>query len=228
MSRETATGASAKPRAARWAILGVLLVGAGAALDRGAWCLWQQRTVTIDTSVDPFVTVDAKDEWEQLLEGGDAPAGERLFFDPARASRCGACHLFQGRGERKGPNLTESARLPLQRLLRDIVDPGFSLARGFESATLTTKDGRVISGWRDAREHPTILWIRRDDGTVFETARTEIEELRYSSAMPTNFAQQLTLQDCRDLLAFLRSGIELGPKGEVKGGAAAPTNTAAQ
>jgi putative heme-binding domain-containing protein len=194
-------------RAVVLAVIGVALVVVGAAVDRGINLAFQRR-VTIETGPDPALLGDKNAEWERLFEGGDPAAGERLFFDPNLASRCGVCHAFKGRGEQLAPNLTGAGGLPLRQLLRDIVDPRITLRKGYESVTVFTKDGRVISGWKHGDEHLDRLWVRREDGTVVEIAMSDVEERSYDTAMPKNYAELLTIQDFRDLIALLRAGVK--------------------
>ena len=53
-------------------------------------------------------------------DGGDAAAGETLFFDRAG---CATCHDVNGRGGIVGPDLSNAGRLPPALLRQKIVDP---------------------------------------------------------------------------------------------------------
>jgi putative heme-binding domain-containing protein len=189
----------------RLAVLCVVLVGLGAAASRVVGLLWHQR-VTIESGVDPILGSNADNEWEELFAGGDASAGERLFFDTQVASRCGACHTFQGRGEKIGPNLTQAGRFPLPQLIRDIIDPMVTRPRGYESITVVTTDGRVISGFRQGTGDTLV--VRCVDGREVTVPPDDVENAFAHSVMPTNYAQQLSLQDFRDLIALLRTAVE--------------------
>jgi mono/diheme cytochrome c family protein len=52
---------------------------------------------------------------------GDATAGRALFFAATQAQNCLDCHMFQGKGGRVGPDLTDVGGRPAHELFRRIV-----------------------------------------------------------------------------------------------------------
>ena len=144
--------------------------------------------------------------WLRLLDApGDAEAGERVFFHPKSAG-CYRCHQVNGRGGLIGPDLTAAARsLDRRRLIESLVQPSKEIAPQFVPYTLATNDGRVLTG----------LWVGEtaDGGQVYADAQGRLFTLRPAeidqrqpqakSIMPDDLAGALTLQEIRDLLAFL-------------------------
>src|SRR5206468_7892403 len=93
------------------------------------------------------------------LPGGNAAAGEALFFGKAG---CAACHQVNGRGGLAGPSLSLAGRTPSAALRQKILDPRTPVApaatagrggRGRGAAppqtiVATMRDGREIRGVR--------------------------------------------------------------------------------
>jgi putative heme-binding domain-containing protein len=146
------------------------------------------------------------DIWLKALDGpGDAAAGERIFFHP-KAAGCFRCHQIHGRGGHVGPDLSSAARLlGRKKLVESIVDPSKEIAPRFIPWSLITKDGRSFNGLL-VTEGPGDLETYSDStGKLFVLSPANIEErhpLR-TSIMPEGLADQLTIQEFRDLVAFL-------------------------
>ena len=196
------------PVGKQWVVLsGCVVVLAVVVVVRWGRALTRFGTTTVISPISAGApdSALAGAEWEELF-AGDAAAGERIFFDPHGAG-CSACHRAKGRGSTRGPNLAPAAKIPLRQLVQDIVDPNATLTSGFESVLVVTTDGRIITGWRVPLDHAQKVLVRLEDDRTLEIPRSEVAEggLKYYSAMPTNYAQQLSLQDFRDLIAFLRS-----------------------
>lgn len=197
----------------RLGALCVALFVLGVVADRAAGLVWRDR-VTIATGTDPLLDFNVENEWEQFFAGGDPEAGERLFFDTRLPSRCGACHLFQGRGGGTGPNLSHQGKFPVRQVIRDIIDPMNMRPRGYEAITVMTTEGHVVSGIRQGTGDT--LFVQLEDGEVVEIQREEVEDAFPHSVMPTNYAEQLTLKDFRDLLALFRAAVESEPAADAK------------
>ena len=151
------------------------------------------------------------DRWLTLLEGpADAAAGERVFFHSKSAS-CSRCHQVGGRGAQVGPDLTVPGRtLERRRLVESILSPSKEIAPQFVVWSLLLTDGRSLTGM--------LLGINADDseryadptGKVFSLKPAVIESRKplANSLMPENLQRQMTVQEFRDLLAFLQHGGE--------------------
>ncbi len=149
------------------------------------------------------------DRWLTLLEGpADAAAGQRVFFH-TRSANCSRCHQVEGRRAQVGPDLTVTGRtLERRRLVESILSPSKEIAPQFVVWSIQLSDGRSLTGM--------LLGINSDDserysdptGKVFSLRPAAIESRRPmpNSLMPDNLAKQMTLQEFRDLLAFLQRG----------------------
>ena len=131
---------------------------------------------------------------------GDAYKGEPLYM-----SRCGVCHTLFFKGGKIGPDLTAYQRDDLGTMLISIVDPNAEIREGFENYVITTKDGRVLSGFLAERDANTVV-LRGFDGIDIRLAQKDITEMKPSgvSLMPEGMTDGLTDDEIRHLFAYLR------------------------
>jgi hypothetical protein len=147
--------------------------------------------------------------WSKLLETpGDAAAGRRLFFSSVGA-RCNACHQYDARGGRVGPDLTLIRRnSSRERIITSILQPSQEIAPEFQSWVLTTKDGKTLSGLRLQKPGDDGVEDYADpSGKKFSLRSEDIESRQASttSIMPDGLEKAISIADLRDLVTFLRS-----------------------
>jgi putative membrane-bound dehydrogenase-like protein len=163
------------------------------------------RGQTPDATAKPAPT--DLDAWLKLLhEPGDADAGRRAFFSAAGA-RCSRCHVHSGRGNAIGPDLTFiGAQLDQRRLLESILQPSKEVAPEFRTWVVRTADGKTVTALslgrfdKDRKER-----FADAEGQVFIVDAKDIEARRPSdiSIMPDGLERLMTVEDLRDLIAFL-------------------------
>ena len=131
--------------------------------------------------------------------GGDAGRGKLVFKE-----QCGKCHIHSGEGGRVGPELTGMAVHPAQELLIHILDPNRSVEGNYRAYTVSTDDGRVVTGLL-ASESKTAIEIVDAEGKRVAIQRDEIDTFQPSpnSLMPVGFEKQIKPEGFADLLAFL-------------------------
>jgi putative membrane-bound dehydrogenase-like protein len=134
-----------------------------------------------------------------VSRGGDAARGKLVFKE-----QCGTCHMHSGEGGKVGPELTGMAVHPAHELLIHILDPNRSVEGNYRAYTLTTDDGRVVTGLL-AAESKTAIEIVDAEGKRVAIQRSEIDEFQPSpnSLMPVGFEKQIKPEGFADLLAFL-------------------------
>ncbi len=138
---------------------------------------------------------------------GNAEAGERIFFH-ARSAGCSRCHQIAGRGARVGPELTATAgTLSRERLIESIVRPSKEIAPQFSAWTIHTTAGKTLVGMLVKEEATGEQTYSDQKGDLFRFKPGEIEsrQAQAVSIMPDGLPQLLTVQEFRDLLAFLQS-----------------------
>lgn len=131
---------------------------------------------------------------------GDRPRGAVVF-----AKTCSVCHIVEGRGRHVGPDLSGIASRPKEALLADILDPSRQVSPDFINYSLTTIDGKLLTGFI-ASETAASVTLRRAGEPDDTVLRSQIKELRAEgkSLMPEGLEQGLTAQDIADLLSFLQ------------------------
>ena len=151
----------------------------------------------------PAVDFDA---WLGLLEGpADLSTGERIFFH-SKGPGCFRCHQVNGRGARAGPDLsTLAAGMDRRRLVESILTPSKEIAPQFVAWSVARTDGTVFTGILLEQSPEGSLVFADAQGRLTAVKASEIAERKpqTTSIMPDNLVQTMTLQDFRDLLAFL-------------------------
>jgi putative membrane-bound dehydrogenase-like protein len=134
-----------------------------------------------------------------VRSGGDAARGKLVFKE-----QCGKCHVHSGEGGKVGPELTGMAVHPAHELLIHILDPNRSVEGNYRAYTISTDDGRVVTGLL-ASESRTAVELVDAEGKRVAIQRSEIDEFRTSpnSLMPVGFEKQIKPEGFADLLAFL-------------------------
>jgi len=148
-------------------------------------------------------------EWMAQLNRGrevDPAAGRRVFFHP-NGPGCFKCHTIDGRGGKVGPDLSRAiGNMNRIQLIQSILEPSREIAPQFVSWTFELKDGKVVTGMV-VHENEGKTVVGNAEGTLIEIKTIDIESRtpQKISVMPERLAERMTLQELRDLLAFLDS-----------------------
>ena len=142
------------------------------------------------------------------LEGGNASRGKKIFFERTQVS-CVRCHKFDGRGGDVGPVLD---KLGLEKdrkyLLEAIVKPNAAIAKNFESLTIVDFDGIITTGIVKTN-NDKLVELLTAEGKFVKIAKEDIDFQKQSkSPMPEDLVKHLSLDDVRDLVEFLKQGIQ--------------------
>ncbi len=158
----------------------------------------------------PFVKEWTLDELAPAVETGlkdrDYDRGRVLFA----AAKCFSCHRYNDEGGGLGPDLSGVAgRFSARDLLESIVVPSKTISDQYESVTIATTDGRVITG-RIVNLHGDNLMINPDmldPNNMVNVPRSQIEEIKRSpvSMMPVGLLNTLKKDEVLDLFAYLLS-----------------------
>ena len=140
---------------------------------------------------------------EALESDGDAARGRDTYLRV-----CAACHRRGAYGHDVGPNLATVIEHAPERLLTNILDPNADIQPGYQASTCVLDSGEVVAGLIAAETGGSVT-MKLADGTVRQIARAEIEELVTSnrSFMPEGMEETVTVEQMRDLLAYLRGGL---------------------
>ncbi len=141
---------------------------------------------------------------------GDAGRGRELFRG---RGTCSVCHVYGGLGGPIGPELTMiRKKFGARELLDALLNPSAGIAFGFDSWTLTMKDGRVHVGSILADGDRVVLRDLAGQRQAIESAQIARRERQSISLMPEAPALGLNAQDLADLAAFLREDPEVEPR----------------
>ena len=149
-----------------------------------------------------------------LLQGGDAKAGKKVFYEHT-AAQCVRCHKIGGNGSDVGPPLDGIAtKHPREYLLEAVLFPNNAIAPGFEMTMVTLKDGKTFGGMvRKETDTELQLSAPVPNAPLEIVKKADIQaRLPGISAMPEIMQQVMTQQQIRDLLAYLGSLKEVGNK----------------
>lgn len=141
---------------------------------------------------------------------GDAERGRILFRD----ALCSRCHRVGIRGAAVGPDLTFVGRRFSRRdILESVLSPNLSVAEQYRQEAIETHSGqthlgRIIPEGDYRKETLKLALDPLDASKVIEIDKKQIAEHKSvpTSPMPSGLLDTFTIEEIRDLLAFLESG----------------------
>ncbi|MFN0019021.1 MAG: HEAT repeat domain-containing protein [Pirellulaceae bacterium] len=176
-----------------------------------AWQAWFAKTYPNSPPATlPTAAENAKYTYEELLTyvSGEEMAkansarGQAIFTKV----QCAKCHKLGDIGESMGPDLTTvSRRFTRKEILEAIVHPSHIISSQYASKTISTTDGRTLSGIVAAgAEGETVILQSTGEKVTVKTA--DIEETKPSnvSSMPAGLLDTLTHEEIGDLFAYLQ------------------------
>jgi quinoprotein glucose dehydrogenase len=151
---------------------------------------------------------DPLSAWLVSMHGGDAERGRRIFFEHPTA-QCVKCHTVDGTGGNVGPDLSSVGAKDRRYLLQALITPGATIAKGFESTTLTLKDRTVVSG-RILQESPTRIVLSVDGKSRTVEKSAILNRPAPTTAMPP-MKDTLHPGEIRDVIEFLAARRDFVP-----------------
>ena len=154
--------------------------------------------------------MDNLDEWLKVVgDGGDAKQGWRVFYSSA-AGKCSSCHRRDGRGAGVGPDLStlSASTMDRRRLLESILHPSREIGPMFTTWRVLTTDGRAIVGLKlnGGGVGQSARYLLADSTTIdVQMEEIEHQEASNLSIMPDGLVQVMTMDEIRNLLAYLSS-----------------------
>ena len=185
-------------------------------------CEWAAQTLlAVKTTPDMVPEADRKvldrlagqrptDEagWRAMVGiEGSPDAGRRVFFH-ANAARCFTCHTVDNRGGSVGPDLSHvGVAMTRQKLIESVLDPSREIAPLYVPVVLELRDGTTVTGVGLEDSGADSVQFRDATGKLVKVKADQIVSRRAEkiSLMPANLVDGLTVEEFRDLLAFLES-----------------------
>ncbi|SVA56095.1 uncharacterized protein METZ01_LOCUS108949 [marine metagenome] len=147
---------------------------------------------------------EESEPWQPYF-AGDPENGMELFFDEESNAGCARCHTVAEKGGKVGPELTtvSGTRSP-QYIVESVLTPSAVIASGFESILIITNDERYLTGIKKGEDELSVSMML-DSGEVLKVLKEEIKEVapQETSVMPSGFAEDLTMTEFHDVLAFV-------------------------
>jgi putative heme-binding domain-containing protein len=141
----------------------------------------------------------------KLAPDADPHRGMQVFHSNKAA--CNSCHKTQHVGSTIGPHLRGIGQRRTERdFIESILFPSASLVQSYESWTVVTTNGRVVSGVIQ-KDTPDELVLSAGPDKTARIPRDAIEGMTRSnvSIMPEGLDKSLTEQQLADLVSYLKS-----------------------
>lgn len=152
----------------------------------------------------------AEDDLEEVIASysgvfdmkGDIEKGYEVF-----KTHCSLCHQMRGKGDIiYGPDLGTVHNWEGEALLANILDPGLSIAPGFDVRKVELKNGEILQGMIiDETSSAIVLSVGPgSEQTVIRQEIKNMESVPGLSMMP-GFGGVLSIEEMADLIHFLRN-----------------------
>lgn len=146
-------------------------------------------------------------------DGGSVDLGHKLFTD-ATGINCIGCHRVAGQGGDVGPDLSGiGAQSDRRALAESILFPSRVVREGYQRTVVELRDGDEMAGLVKSETTDT-LTLRDAAGQLQVIRKADVRERRQTpdSMMPEGLQTGLSLDEFRDLIAYLASLRGASPK----------------
>jgi len=151
-----------------------------------------------DFSKLPFSTINS-----------DAVAVERgtKIFQEAG---CGQCHSVESNSKGMGPNLIGlSKKMSPNEILRNIIEPSYTISEAFKTIVISTEDGETIQGviLEETKENLSMAERKAGTITIHSIPKSSVLERKDSkiSSMPAGTLDHYRESEIIDLITYLLS-----------------------
>jgi len=157
------------------------------------------------SSVVQTATKDLLAGFRDVLQGGDAEAGRKIFVDRPEAN-CAKCHKVGGQGSDTGPALDGiGTRRSREFILEAILYPNLHVSTNYETVILFLNNGSGLSGML-GRETETNLVVKTGDEGPVTVSKADIKiRQKGMSPMPEGLGTLLPKKDLQDLMEYVGS-----------------------
>lgn len=163
------------------------------------------RLAGIDSSLPAYTRDYVTNLVKSAQTFGDAVVGRQVY----EQAGCAACHVPGAAQSTIGPDLSALSRgLPIDMIVTEVVWPALNVKEGYEAATVTLKDGSIITGFKQTETADTLVIRDMANGEVKTIRRSDTADIRTGgTVMPDGLTAAL---DERQLSHLIRYLSELG------------------
>ena len=143
--------------------------------------------------------------WQEVLAGGGDPVlGQYVFREPRFG--CIKCHRMDGHGDTLGPVLSGvGSSKTRSQIITAIIDPSAEFAPQYQAWIVVDVDGRVHRGLQldHKAKGAIVLTLDTGENRYFSADEIEAYQALKASLMPDGLVNTMTVEQVRDLVAFL-------------------------
>jgi putative heme-binding domain-containing protein len=131
---------------------------------------------------------------------GDPNEGKKIYEQIG----CIACHTPGAPQSKIGPDLSAISRgLPIDMIATEVIWPALNVKEGFEAATVTLRDGTVVSGFKQTDTADSIA-IRDLTGAIKTIAKADTKSIQTGGTlMPDGLTASLNEGQLASLIKYL-------------------------
>jgi putative membrane-bound dehydrogenase-like protein len=137
---------------------------------------------------------------DEFVSQADPAKGRAVF-----TKTCAQCHTLFDTGGKIGPELTGAQRENLDYVLSNVLDPSAVMANEYRMQLLQTSDGRVLTGIVKQEDEAGLTLQTATEQVMIPKAEIEVRQTTDASMMPDGLLNELSLEEVRALVAYLRS-----------------------
>ena len=132
---------------------------------------------------------------------GDPVEGKKIY----ETAGCIACHIPGAAQSKIGPDLSAISRgLPVELIVTEVVWPALNVKEGYEAATVTLKDGTVVTGFKQTETAEAIAIRDLATGAVRSIPRGETKEVKLGgTVMPDGLTAGMDERQLAHLVRYL-------------------------
>lgn len=132
---------------------------------------------------------------------GNATEGKKIY----EQAGCIACHIPGAPQSKIGPDLSAVARgLPIDMIVTEVVWPALNVKENFEAATVTLKDGTVITGFKQTDTADTIGIREMATGVVKSIKKADTQKIQTGgTVMPDGLTATMNELQLAHLIKYL-------------------------
>ena len=155
----------------------------------------------IDSAVPTYTQEYVELIVQRAKSEGNAAEGRKIY----EQSSCLACHAVGGTGGKIGPDLSALSRgLPIDMIVTEVVWPALNVKEGYEAATVTLKDGTVVTGFKQTETADIIAIRDMTSGEVKTIKRTDATKVQTGgTVMADGLTAAMTEQQLAHLICYL-------------------------
>ena len=133
---------------------------------------------------------------------GSAQHGQKIFEG---VGTCAKCHQVRGKGVEVGPDLSEiGGKLSREAMFVSILNPSAAISHNFETYSLLTVDGVIITGLLVNQTDETVT-LKTAEGVLKSFKAEDVQELQKQSVslMPADLQKTMSVKDLVALVDYM-------------------------